>query len=632
MNKILFSVFTLALFFSPGLLALEEILSYHSAIDIQQDGSLRVTESIEVRAENRQINRGIYRDFPTLYRDRLGNQYRTGFKLLAVSRNGRAEPHFIKNKSNGVRIYIGDKNVTLTPGIYQYEISYVTDRQLGFFDDFDELYFNVTGNGWAFPIKQASATVSLPAPVDSTQIKLTGYTGVKGSTAQNLRHSITPNSHFYFVTTRPLQPHEGLTIVADWPKGIIAEPSTEQMQQQFIDDNRPNLIIGAGVLIVFIYYLLVWLKVGKDPQAGVIYPLYQAPDGYSPASMRYIRNMKYDKSCFTAALVNLAVKGVISIDQDDTGLWIIRPLNHFDVDLAAGEAVILDELFDGSDKITLTQSEHKRLRKAIRQHEKSLREDYQKRYFMTNKKFFIPGLLMSLGFIIGSLTEVQGEETIFATMFIGIFALFPVFILLQIKKAMTRKNKSGAIFQGIIQFAFLGFFLFLARDVIESMASSISAVAWPVVIGALIIVIINVLFMNWLKAPTRAGRELLDQVEGLELYLKVAEEDEIERSGQPEFNADIYQQFLPFAFALGVDHAWSQRLQHAISAGLVEADYYPTGLMHSHQYNDIGEMSDALSSGLDNAISSASTPPGSSSGSSGGSSGGGGGGGGGGGW
>jgi uncharacterized membrane protein YgcG len=632
MKKLLFTLFAVALIFSHELLAREEILNYHSAIDIQQDGSLQVTESIEVQAENQQIKHGIYRDFPTLYHDRLGNEYRTSFKLLSVKRNGIAEPYFTKKQSNGVRIYIGDKNITLTPGIYQYEISYVTDRQLGFFKDFDELYFNVTGNGWAFPILQASATVSLPAAVDSTQVKLTGYTGVKGSSAQNLRHSITPNSHFYFSTTRPLLPHEGLTLVADWPKGIITEPSAEQKQQQFIDDNRPSLIIGAGVVVVFIYYLLVWLKVGKDPEAGVIYPRYQAPDGYSPASMRFIRNMKYDKSCFTAALLNLAVKGVISIDQNDAGLWVIRQLNNFDVDLAAGEAVILDELFGASNKITLTQSEHKRLGKAIKRHEKSLREDYQKRYFMTNKNYFVPGLLISLGAIIWSITEVEGTETTFATAFIGIFTLIPVFVLLQIKKAMTRKNKSGAIFQGMIQFVFLGFFIFMARDVIESMASSISAVVWPVVIGTIAIVIINILFMNWLKAPTLAGRKLLDQVEGLELYLKVAEDDEIEQAGQPKFNADIYQQFLPFAFALGVDHAWSQRLQRAISAGLVEPNYYPTGLLHSHQYNDISSLSDSLSSGLDSAISSASTPPGSSSGSSGGSSGGGGGGGGGGGW
>ncbi len=632
MKKILHVLLLLASLLGLNAQAQEQILSFHSAIDIQPDGALLVNESIEVRADGRQIRHGIYRDFPTRYRDRLGNNYRTGFKLIGVWRNGETEPHVIKPLSNGVRIQIGDANTLLAPGIYQYEIAYQTDRQLGFFEDFDELYFNVTGNGWAFPILRASATVSLPGGVDSSQVKLTGYTGVQGSSEKNLRHSMTPNSDFYFETTRPLQPREGLTIVAGWPKGIINAPDAEQLQQQFIDDNRANLIIAVGVLLVFIYYLLVWLKVGKDPQAGAIYPLYRAPKGFSPASMRFIRRMKYDKSCFTAALINLAVKGIIEIDQNESQQFVLRRGSATLVDLAPGEAAIFDALLGDNDEIILSQSQQRKLSAAIKQHEQSLREDFQQMYFNTNKKFVLPGLLASAAFIIWSLTEVRGEETIFASVFIGIFTLFPVFILLQLKKSLHRKNKRSVITQSLFQLAFLGAIIYIATNSFSSTITSVQSIAWPVVVGTLLLLMINLLFIEWIKAPTRAGRKLLDQIEGFELYLSVAEQDNIERSGEPAFNADIYQQFLPYAFALGIDHAWSKRLQRAIDEGLIKADYYPTGLLHTPGQNDINSLSDSLSSGLDAAISSASTTPGSSSGFIGGSSGGGGGGGGGGGW
>ena len=104
-----------------------------SDIAVHQDGSMTVTETIRVRAEGRNIKRGIYRDFPTRYRTKNGNDYVVDFELYDVSRDGKNELHHTESLSNGVRIYIGQKNVLLKPGEYRYKISYRTDRQLGFF-------------------------------------------------------------------------------------------------------------------------------------------------------------------------------------------------------------------------------------------------------------------------------------------------------------------------------------------------------------------------------------------------------------------------------------------------------------------------------------------------------------------
>ena len=66
----------------------ERILEFHSEITVMQDGWLEVTETIRVRAEGDRIRRGIYREFPTEYFDRLGNRYVVDFQPLAVFRNG----------------------------------------------------------------------------------------------------------------------------------------------------------------------------------------------------------------------------------------------------------------------------------------------------------------------------------------------------------------------------------------------------------------------------------------------------------------------------------------------------------------------------------------------------------------
>ena len=159
----------------------ERILDFNSRMQVQQDGTMTVTEEIRVVCAGRQIKRGIYRDFPTKYKDRYGNTVKVGFEVLEVLRDGISEPYHFKELSNGKRVYIGKKEIFLKPGTYTYTITYKTDRQLGFFDDFDELYWNVTGNGWDFVIEKVEAMVELPPGADMLQrAAYTGRFGEKG--------------------------------------------------------------------------------------------------------------------------------------------------------------------------------------------------------------------------------------------------------------------------------------------------------------------------------------------------------------------------------------------------------------------------------------------------------------------
>ena len=625
----------LLLICNSELSANEQILSFHSDIQINADGSLLVNETIQVQAENRQIKRGIYRDFPTLYHGKLGTSVRVGFELLSVKRDGTNENYHLKDISNGIRIYIGSQSKILPPAIYSYQIQYRTTRQLGFFDEFDELYWNVTGNGWEFPIQQASATVRLPQPVNTNQITMTGYTGPQGSTQQYLTHHVVEDDEFYFETTQALARKQGLTIVLNWPKGVVSEPSTQQRWQYFLQDNKHNVIAAAGLLIVFIYYLLIWLKLGRDPQQGVIIPLYQAPEGFSPASIRFISSMDYDDQCFGAALINLAIKGAITIDQDARKKFTLSKTQDFNGDLAPGEAVILNHLFDISDTVTLERSQHARVIPTVREHAASLYEDYEKLYFRSNKKYFLPGILLSLATLVLAVINSPDIEIIFSTLFVGMFTLIPLFIIGASIMRYLKKRRFMSLLQMAIQFAVLGIFFSLTGDAIRQAMNHLDLVAWPLLISAYLLVVCNILFEQWLKAPTLAGRKLLDKIEGFKLYLSVAEEDELELSGKPEFTTDVFEKFLPYAIALGVENAWSKKLQSAIAAGLVQPDYHPSGFYYHDRHEGFSSFSENLSNSMSEAISASTTPPGSSSGSSGssgGSSGGGGGGGGGGGW
>ena len=137
----------------------ERILSFHSDIEVFSHAGMTVTETIRVYASGNEIKRGIYRDFPTKYKDRYRQNYTVKFEVKEVLLNGKQENYHLKKLKNGVRVYIGNENGFLDPGKYEYVIKYSTSRQLGFFRDFDELYWNVTGNGWTFPIEKVSTIV-----------------------------------------------------------------------------------------------------------------------------------------------------------------------------------------------------------------------------------------------------------------------------------------------------------------------------------------------------------------------------------------------------------------------------------------------------------------------------------------
>src|SRR5260370_14768784 len=143
----------------------EGIPNLHSDITVGDDSALLVTETITVVSTGAQIRHGLLRDFPTAYKDPHGNRYVVGFQVLSATRDSANEPFRVESYSNGKRIYFGNANVMLPPGRHVYTFSYTTNRQLGFFADHDELYWNVTGLGWPSPIDQASAIVHSPSAI-----------------------------------------------------------------------------------------------------------------------------------------------------------------------------------------------------------------------------------------------------------------------------------------------------------------------------------------------------------------------------------------------------------------------------------------------------------------------------------
>ncbi len=561
-----------ALLACGNVLANERILSYDSEVRVSQNGALDVTERITVRAEGNQIRRGIYRDFPTRYRDRYGNRIVVDLKVLSVLRDDQPEPWFTEERDNGVRINTGNDIFLPVPAQYTFTLRYRTTRQLGFFADHDELYWNAIGTGWGFPIDSGTVDVYLPAPVEVSQLSAEGYTGYQGSRDQDYRAEAVEPGHARWQLSRPLQPSEGLTIVLSFPKGLIPAPNLAQRLAWLLKDNRGILVALLGLILLIAYCVRAWSRVGRDPNKGVVIARYEPPDGQTPASLRVLMRMGYDMRCFSAEVLALAVAGCLCIVRDKGFFkdeWRLERAGVPPEGSSAGQRALFAGLFkDGQPALVLKNTNASTVSGARRAHSKAIDGVLQPRYYKLNNGSIAKGILL------------------------GAVSVLP---------AAWIAGEAGK-----------------------------PAVA---VIGVLMV--ITLVIFGWLvRAPTVEGRKLMDEIEGLKLYLSVAERDELARMKGPDAPAldeKRYETLLPYAVALEVEEAWTKKFTAAVGAAAAAEATRRIGWYHGGDVSDLGSLSRAIGTSLTSQIASSATPPGSSSGSGGGGSSGGGGGGGGGG-
>jgi len=553
--------------------AQERIVSYDSEIDVLADGALEIAEHITVVAEGQNIRRGIYRDFPTRYRDRLGNRVRVSLDVLSVERNGQPEPWFTERVANGVRINTGDDSFLDVPAQHTFTIRYRTTRQLGFFEAHDELYWNAIGTGWVFPIARGSVVVRLPEPVPAEQMGVEAYTGSEGARGGAYVTEVPEPGVARYELTESLAPGQGFTTVLTFPKGIVAEPTGMDRFRWLLTDNLGVLVALAGLAGLLVFSMRRWREVGRDPAPGVIIPRYTPPPDRTPAAARYLRRMGYDDRCFSSDALALAVGGHLRIHQDEEAKkaeWQLERLSA-DADAPPSQHALFEHLFeDGSPILTLDQSNGETLRAARSAHQQALDHELHGRFCRRN-----------------------GMST------------------------------------------FQAFLITAATGVLAFVVSGGNGV--PFIMAVLVLMVgISILFARLFRAPTPEGRRLLDEIEGLRLYLGVAERDELAGMQGPDeplqLDAARYEALLPFAVALDVEEAWTRKFTMAVGAAAAAAATAGMAWYAGRgPITDLGSFSRSLGSSLSSQIASASTPPGSSSGSGGGGSVGGGGGGGGGG-
>lgn len=636
--------------------AYEHILSFDARARFKPDGSMEIRENIKVLSLGKTIRRGIFRTLPLTWNRQDGKIFRVYYAIESVSRDGVPEPFSLDEAEKKLTVRIGSGERVLKPGIYHYEIRYQISNHFSRFPEWDELYWNVTGNDWSWPISKASFSLELPDSAanlnaeakDARLRSIDVYTGIAGAKEHNA--AIVPDGSVR--TLRPLAKGEGLTVVYTWPREILARAPAPQAASPLVHLLIPTLktcVVWLPLLLMAGYYLMWWRK--NVTQAGLrmtpVVPLFSLPASTSPGHLRFITRRKYDDVAFSSDLLALVAKRGMTLTSDKNpsrSPWrlnsgIKQRLTRLPVEgnrrLSRDDLQLLSTLFKGKQKNIDLSKAHQRSVQSARKLQETRCEEQRAQLFCKWGQPLRRCIYIALLIPVACGLWVNAEAALL-TIPAAIFTLIGGAMLTCLLRFICRPREmwrawgpAPLFFLAIFgPFATLGGGIFLFGILpITQLPSGY--------IGALLMAFALCVFVGW-KTPryTQRGLDELAVAKGLKLYLGTAEKNRYEIIYPPAQMISHFEELLPVALALGVGKTWANTFAHYLSStGALSEAFASAGWESVHHFSESCRTSSmsAPTSGSGSGSSSGSGYSGSGS-SGGGSSGGGSGGGGGGGW
>lgn len=556
----------------------EVIERFDVLIEVQPDGAIEVTETIRITVEGVDVRRGIEREIPL----RRADGRRASFELLEVRRGDAAEPFARIAVRDGVLIRIGSADRLLpVPSVQTYTIRYRSDGQLRGFRGFDEFYWNVTGHDSPFSIREASVLVLLPDGVELVQDA--AYTGPPGARGRAFRVTERAAGRYAAETTAVLPRGHGFTVAVGWPKGAIG--GVFEAPQRPVLLGLPAVLVTLPAALAASLLLAFGLRLGfcGGPRAAVVYPRFRPPEDLSPAACRFLVTGRVDDRSLTACIVGLASKGVLRIvDRRSRPRFTLQPTGAAER-LHPDEAAVSEQLFEADGEPVVLGGIEDRVPAARRALERAIDRAHASADFRRFDAVFGLGFMAILALVFVSIVVPYRVMPGLAMGLFGVVAATTAagallaWLLLREERPVATRLPRGLLTDNL---ELVGLLLVLGiaaglvgvqvAEGVERQGAALELTAagiFGILLGGLVVV-----FAHSVVVPTPLGRERLDAIDGLVLYLSVAEADRLETLNPPERTAEHFEQLLPYAMALGYARRWTRRFAREL--GSTRPDWY----------------------------------------------------------
>ena len=530
-NKIIFLIFICLNLYSVPIFAQEVIKAFESNLQVQADGSVIVTERITVYHEGKKIRRGIYRDLPT----EKGERY----ELIEVNRNGHHEPSFVEKKYNSYRINTGDKNDLPNPRTSIFEIKYKVWNILKSYNGYDEVYWNVTGDQWNFPIETVLARVILPDGAEI--IQQASYIGNKGS-----QNPATYKGNGEYAGAF-LFPGEQLTIAVGFTPGIVSVG-------KYV--SQGNLFKTVLPFILFFIYLgfliLVWNKKGRDPVGRTIMPQYDTPiKELTAAQACCLYNKKNSVDIFPVSLIQMITNGFLKLTIKKKKKFLFSHMVYILKKTGKAPSNFEEECIS-VNQIKLDGQYHVSTERLIRKMESKMKKK-MKFYHCENRWWVLLPTFFFLFFLFW--------------MWIGdkIEAFWISLILTGLGSFVFKTFLRQLIYTFIYIFMIFGLFYFKLE------------IYQPLLV--LFVISTSSIFSFLMYQPTEKGQRMIEYLEGLKMFLTTTQMPALKQKGiEGKLTEKGMEELFPYAMALGLEKEWERKFKK-----LFDIETYDS-FIHSHPY------------------------------------------------
>lgn len=557
------------------------VSNFHARVFVGSNGTIRVKETMRIITEGGTFTRGrgpllsgIYRTIGGRVQGRHAYYHLKGLKVAGATLDNAPIPCSVQTMGTCFtkHIFLGPEEISLSPGVHEFTLEYTMDRQVAFLTDHDELFLWVFGegmHGWVKSVGTVAVTVILPYGSSGIMDNLDDHSWNRGTgkipvLLKRASESESANVLHYGTVVSKNKPY--LSVVLSMPKGVVQEPDLSHRITYFFRDMTAYLPGLIGLTLFFAYYLFVWARVGRDPRGTSIVPRYRPPADCSPAVARRLLTMGYDRTTFAAALLDLAARGLMKIARRGSD-YVVEKIQDSTDSVPADEQVLFEAIFRGKKDMTTASPRQEldplTIHRAYRRHRRYLASTIDKRFFLRNARYLIPGILLSLivAAINAEIVDVRGgyvREIISLGLWMVVAGLITRFF--SRKKVLELRRPSKLVY-----------LLLLFPPVLYSAAVALSHSVEVFTIMKLmfllplfIMMTAHVVFFFLLRAPTPLGRKAMDEIEGFRTYLAAAEGDRLDRMTSPERTPALFEAYLPYALALGVENRWSAKFSGEI--------------------------------------------------------------------
>jgi len=555
----------------------ERIVSFAGDVSLRKNATLEVREEFSVHSEGYYFRYGMIRDLPIDSEARWDRRFvgewtkDTGIrvKILEVSEDGAPVSYEQGSDSGYEQLRIAPW-VPLEQGDHRFVVRYEADGVLQFLTDHDQLYWNALGHYWRLPVDEAVIRVHLPPEVPAGVVTAEAYAGGRDANpgrfggTQLQGSAIADGLEFRMANLGAAQ---SLSVSLSWPKAFLMPPALGPLAHD------AGLLIAPALLLL--YYFIVWLVLGREPERGVIAIQYQPPQGLSPATVRYIRTTGCDGRTLAATIAQLAARGCMGIEPltgNQSGKYKVTRLSAVDPKslqppLAAEELNVLGALFDDGPEVVLDPKNGGPLNRYLFHINQEMQKSAGNLYFTRNARWLAIGTFASFLTAMGMALTVQGRNGARMTLLFLTWWFFFCFFLLGLIAVMTLLPALGRVMRGLGGAKEVA----IGAIVVAAFGGGGVAVLWQLKSGAslayalslLALVVINIAAFPALRRLTPRGRQALEQIEGFRLFLERVEQDRMARVDAADAHAASSFEFVPYAIALEVREAWGDHLAEA---------------------------------------------------------------------